>query len=49
MLSNSKKNLSKRIYMWEIWKGDEFLGITMSLQIAELAREKGLVIVMVEE
>ena len=30
--------------MWEIWKEDQYVGITSSLQIAQVAWERGLVV-----
>ena len=30
--------------MWEIWKEDQYVGITSSLQIAQIAWERGLVV-----
>ncbi len=34
--------------MWEIWSNLEYIGLTCSLQVAEIAAERGFRVVRVE-
>lgn len=41
------RNTKEKTEFWEIWNGKEYLGTTSSLQIVEVAVERGLKVIKV--
>lgn len=48
MSVNSKRSQKKLINLWEIWQDKKYLGTTDSLQIVEIAIERGFKVVRVQ-
>lgn len=48
MSINSKNNPKKIVNLWEIWQDKKYLGTTHSLQIVQIAIERGFKVVRVQ-